>query len=118
MISALPQRRAFAAATAHAVAACRRPGRQHVRAGVFHTAQRFRPARKAALSQGSGFRHYPRDAPNGCPGRVPCDDAHIKMEGKKMSLSRGEAYILRKDQEKERLEEGKGIPLAQQTGKD
>ena len=38
-----------------------------------------------------------------------CDDAYIKVEGKKTSLVRGEAYILRKDQEKESLEEGKLI---------
>ena len=35
-----------------------------------------------------------------------CEDAYIKMDGKKTSLVRGEAYLLRKDQEKERLEEG------------
>ncbi len=38
-----------------------------------------------------------------------CDDAYVKVDGKKTSLMRGEAYILRKDQEKERLEEGKLI---------
>ena len=38
-----------------------------------------------------------------------CDDAYIKVDGKKTSLVRGEAYILRKDQEKEQLEEGKLI---------
>ena len=35
-----------------------------------------------------------------------CDGAYIKMDGKKTSLVRGEAYIMRKDREKERLEEG------------
>ena len=38
-----------------------------------------------------------------------CDDAYVKFEGRKTSLVRGEAYILRKDQEKEQLEEGKLI---------
>ena len=38
-----------------------------------------------------------------------CDDAYVKVDGKKTSLVRGEAYILRKDQEKEQLEEGKLI---------
>ena len=45
------------------------------------------------------------------PVIMACDDAHIKMEGKKTSLARGEAYILRKDQDKERLEEGNAINL-------
>jgi len=40
-----------------------------------------------------------------------CDDAYVKVDGKKTSLVRGEAYILRKDQEKERLDEGKLINL-------
>jgi peptidase E len=44
------------------------------------------------------------------PVIMACDDAYIKMDGKKTFLVRGEAYILRKDQEKERLEEGKVIP--------
>ncbi len=39
------------------------------------------------------------------------DDAYIKVDGKKTSLVRGEAYILRRDQEKEKLEEGKLIAL-------
>ena len=38
-----------------------------------------------------------------------CDDACINVAGKKTFLARGEAYILRKDQEKERLEEGRQI---------
>jgi len=40
-----------------------------------------------------------------------CDDAYVNIEGKKTFLVRGEAYILRKDQEKERLEAGKQIHL-------
>lgn len=40
-----------------------------------------------------------------------CDDAYITVEGKKTILVRGEAYILRKDQEKERLTEGQLIAL-------
>jgi len=40
-----------------------------------------------------------------------CDGAYVKVDGKKTSLVRGEAWILRKDQEKERLEEGKLINL-------
>ena len=39
------------------------------------------------------------------------DGAYVKVEGKKTSLVRGEAWILRKDQEKEKLEEGKLIVL-------
>jgi len=38
-----------------------------------------------------------------------CDDAYIRVEGKKTTLVRGEAYILRKDSEKEKLEEGRAI---------
>ena len=37
------------------------------------------------------------------------DGAYVKVEGKKTILVRGEAWILRKDQGKERLEEGKLI---------
>lgn len=40
-----------------------------------------------------------------------CDNAYIKTEKGKTSLVRGEAYILRKDSEKERLEEGQQIVL-------
>lgn len=40
-----------------------------------------------------------------------CDDAYVKVDGKKTSLVCGEAYILRKEQEKERLDEGKLIGL-------
>jgi len=39
------------------------------------------------------------------------DGAYVKMEGKKTTLVRGEAWILRKGQEKERLEETKLITL-------
>lgn len=45
------------------------------------------------------------------PVVMVCDDGYIKVDGKKTSLVRGEAYILRKDQEKERLEEGRVIDL-------
>ncbi|MEW5939249.1 MAG: Type 1 glutamine amidotransferase-like domain-containing protein [Chloroflexota bacterium] len=37
------------------------------------------------------------------------DGACVKMEGKKTSLARGEAWILRKNREKEKLDEGKPI---------
>ncbi len=40
-----------------------------------------------------------------------CDGAYVKVDGKKTTLARGEAYILRKDQEKEKLETGKLIAL-------
>jgi hypothetical protein len=39
------------------------------------------------------------------------DGAYVKVDGKKTSLVRGEAWILRKDREKEKLEEGKLIHL-------
>ncbi len=39
------------------------------------------------------------------------DGAYVKVDGRKTTLVCGEAYILRKDQEKERLEEGKLITL-------
>ncbi|MGE5378601.1 MAG: Type 1 glutamine amidotransferase-like domain-containing protein [Bacteroidota bacterium] len=45
------------------------------------------------------------------PVILVCDDGYIKMDGKKTMLVRGEAYIVRKDQEKERLEEGRVINL-------
>lgn len=45
------------------------------------------------------------------PVIMMCDDAYINVEGKKTILVRGEAYILRKDQEKERLTEGQLIAL-------
>jgi len=40
-----------------------------------------------------------------------CDDAYVKVEGKKTMLMWGEAYILRKDLEKEQLVEGGIINL-------
>ena len=39
------------------------------------------------------------------------DGAYVKMDGKKTTLVRGEAWILRKGQEKERLEETRLITL-------
>jgi dipeptidase E len=39
------------------------------------------------------------------------DGAYVKVDGKKTILVRGEAWIWRKDQEKEKLEEGKLITL-------
>jgi peptidase E len=39
------------------------------------------------------------------------DGAYVKVDGKKATLVRGEAWIWRKDQEKEKLEEGKLITL-------
>ena len=45
------------------------------------------------------------------PVIMMCDGAYVGVEGKKTLLERGEAYILRKDREKERLEEGKPISL-------
>jgi peptidase E len=39
------------------------------------------------------------------------DGAYVKVDGKKTTLVRGEAWILRKDQEKKELEEGKLITL-------
>jgi dipeptidase E len=45
------------------------------------------------------------------------DGAYVKVEGRKTSLIRGEAWILRKDQEKEKLAAGKLITL-QETAHD
>ena len=39
------------------------------------------------------------------------DGAYVKVDGKKTTLVRGDAWILRKDAEKEKLEEGKLITL-------
>jgi len=39
------------------------------------------------------------------------DGAYVKVDGRKTTLIRGEAWILRKDQEKEKLEAGKLITL-------
>jgi len=70
------------------------------------------------------FAHYGRDAYeqavqddwlsdyhlfNDNPVIMLSDGAHVKIEGKKTSLARGEAWILRRDQEKEKLDEGKLI---------
>ena len=38
-----------------------------------------------------------------------CDDAYVRVEGRMTTLVRGEAWILRKDSEKERLIEGESI---------
>lgn len=38
-----------------------------------------------------------------------CDGAYVKAEGRKTSLVRGEAWVLRKDSEKEKLIEGESI---------
>jgi peptidase E len=38
-----------------------------------------------------------------------CDGAYVKVDGKKTTLMSGEGWILRKDSEKEKLEEGKLI---------
>jgi dipeptidase E len=48
---------------------------------------------------------------NDNPVILMCDDAYVKVDGKKTTLVRGEAYLLRKDQEKEKLDEGKLISL-------
>jgi hypothetical protein len=37
------------------------------------------------------------------------DGAYVKVEGKKTILVRGDAWILRKGEEKEKLEQGKAI---------
>src|SRR5688572_3456221 len=39
-----------------------------------------------------------------------CDGAYVKVDGKKASLMRGEAWILRKDQDKQELEPGTITP--------
>lgn len=39
------------------------------------------------------------------------DGAYVKVDGKKITLARGNAWILRRDEEKERLEPGKVIPF-------
>jgi len=39
------------------------------------------------------------------------DGAHVKVDGKKTVLVHGEAWILRKDHEKQKLGEGKPIIL-------
>lgn len=72
------------------------------------------------------FAHYPLDAYGQSvqddwlsdfhlfhdnPVIMMCDNAYIKTEKQKTVLVRGEAYILRKDSEKERLVEGQSISL-------
>jgi hypothetical protein len=37
------------------------------------------------------------------------DGAYVKVEGKKTTLVRGEAWVLRKDSDKEKIEEGESI---------
>jgi dipeptidase E len=61
---------------------------------------------QSVLDDWLGDYHFFRDN----PVLMMCDDAYVKVDGKKTILVRGEAYMLRKDQEKERLDEGKGIP--------
>ncbi|HSM70254.1 MAG TPA: Type 1 glutamine amidotransferase-like domain-containing protein [Anaerolineales bacterium] len=43
------------------------------------------------------------------PVLMLCDDAYVKVEGKKATLVRGEAYVLRKDKKKEKVAEGESI---------
>lgn len=47
---------------------------------------------------------------NDNPIVMMCDDSYVRVDGNKTTLVRGEAYIWRKEQEKEKLEEGKVIP--------
>jgi dipeptidase E len=46
---------------------------------------------------------------NDNPVIMLCDGGYVKVEGKKTTLVRGEAYLLRKDSEKEKLVEGEAI---------
>lgn len=46
---------------------------------------------------------------HGNPVIMLCDGAYVRVEGKRTTLVRGEAWILRKDSEKERLVEGEPI---------
>ncbi|MCC7119333.1 MAG: Type 1 glutamine amidotransferase-like domain-containing protein [Anaerolineales bacterium] len=70
--------------------------------------------------------HYPLDAHgqsvkdewlqdyyffNDNPILMLCDNAYLKVEGTKTTLVRGEAYLWRKDEEKEKLEEGQLIKV-------
>jgi len=70
------------------------------------------------------FAHYPLDAHGQSvqdawladyhffhdnPVIMLCDGAYVRVDGRKTSLVRGEAWILRKDAEKEKLEEGRAI---------
>jgi dipeptidase E len=63
------------------------------------------PYGQSVLDDWLGDYHFFHDN----PVIMVCDDGYIKADGRKTSLARGEAYILRKGQEKERLEEGKMI---------
>ena len=77
-----------------------------------------------AVSLFNFFAHYPLDAYGQSvrdewladyhffhdnPVIMLSDGAYVKVEGKKTTLVRGEAWILRKDSEKEKLEEGESI---------
>jgi dipeptidase E len=62
---------------------------------------------QSVLDEWLGDYHFFHDN----PVIMLCDGAQIKVDGKKTSLACGEAYILRKDAEKEQLEEGKLIRL-------
>jgi len=70
------------------------------------------------------FAHYPLDAHGQSvqdawladyhffhdnPVIMLCDGAYVRVEGKKTTLVRGEAYVMRKDSEKEKLKEGRAI---------
>lgn len=72
------------------------------------------------------FAHYAKDPNNQAaqddwlseyhlfhdnPILLMSDGAYVKVDGRKTSLVHGEAWILRRDQEKERLEEGRLINL-------
>lgn len=72
------------------------------------------------------FCHYPLDSHgqsimdewlsdyhffNDNPIVMMCDDSYIRVNGNKTTLVHGEAYIWRKEQEKEKLEERKVIPV-------
>lgn len=62
---------------------------------------------RSVIDEWLGDYHFFHDN----PVILVCDDGYVKMEGKKTSLVRGEVYLLRKDQKKERLEEGRLINL-------
>lgn len=62
---------------------------------------------QSVLDEWLGDYHFFHDN----PVIMMCDDAYVKVDGKKTTLMRGEAYILRKDRDKEQLEEGKLISL-------
>ncbi len=49
------------------------------------------------------------------PILLMADDAYVKVEGKKTTLVRGDAWILRKGQEKQKLEEGQAIQASVNT---